>query len=44
MFRKYMDDMPIVGGLALFLVFALAAVDLKKPHWVLGLLELCWLV
>ena len=36
MFRTVMDDMPIVGGLALFLVFALAAVDLKKPHWVLG--------
>jgi len=36
MFRTVMNDMPIVGGLALFLVFALAAVDLKKPHWVLG--------
>jgi len=36
MFRTVMDDMPIVGGLALFLVFALAAVDLKKPHWVIG--------
>lgn len=36
MFRTVMNDMPIVGGLALFLVFALAAVDLKKPHWVIG--------
>lgn len=36
MFRMVMNDMPIVGGLALFLVCALAAVDLKKPHWVLG--------
>lgn len=36
LFRTVMRDIPIVGGLALFLVFALAAVDLKKPYWVLG--------
>lgn len=36
MFRTVMNDMPVVSILALFLVFALAAVDLKKPFWVLG--------
>ena len=49
MFRTVMNDMPVVSILALFLVFALAAVDLKKPYWVLGavgtlLAGMIWLI
>ena len=36
LYRTVRNDIPWVAGLALFLVFALTAIDIRKPHWVIG--------
>lgn len=36
LYRLVRSDMPVIAGLALFLVTALTLIDLKKVHWTIG--------